>query len=218
MLPKGNSMLATAILIVVISYLLGAIPVAYIIARLNSVNIFEVGSGNMGTTNVIRAVGPRMGVLVLALDMIKGMGAIWLSRWLMRDTPDVGTVLAAIAVIVGHNWSIFARIVTGRLRGGKGAATALGTFLLIAPWYLVVLIIVVGGAILARTRYMSLAVLTMLAIAAPTLIALSLLPNLPLTPTHLIYTLSLTSLILYRFRENIKRLVAGNERRVGERA
>jgi glycerol-3-phosphate acyltransferase PlsY len=211
-------MLTTVLLIIVISYLMGAIPVAYIVARLNSVNIFEVGSGNMGTTNVIRAVGPRMGVLVLALDMFKGMAAIWLARWLLRDTPDVGTVVAAIAVIVGHNWSVFARIVTGRLRGGKGAATALGTFLVIAPWYLTVLIVVVGGAVLARTRYMSLAVLVMLGIASPSLIVLSFMPDLPLTPTHLIYTLTLTSLILYRFRENIKRLAAGNERRVGERA
>lgn len=211
-------MLPTAILIVFVSYLLGAVPVAYLIARLNSVNIFEVGSGNMGTTNVIRAVGPRMGVLVLALDMLKGMAAIWLARWLMADAADVGTVIAAIVVIVGHNWSIFARIVTGRLRGGKGAATALGTFVLIAPWYLTLVVVVVGGAVLARTRYMSLAVLTMLAIAAPSLVVLSLLPNLPLTPTHLVYTLTLTSLILYRFRENIKRLLAGDERRVGERA
>jgi acyl phosphate:glycerol-3-phosphate acyltransferase len=211
-------MLPTVLLILIASYLVGAIPVAYLIARLNSVNIFEVGSGNMGTTNVIRAVGPRMGVLVLVLDMFKGMVAIWFARWLLPQATDVATLLGAIAVIAGHNWSIFARIVTGRLRGGKGAATALGTFLLVAPWYLTVLIVVVGGAVLARTRYMSLAVLVMLAIASPSLILMCLVPALPLSPILLVYPLALTGLILYRFRENIKRLRAGNERRVGESA
>lgn len=205
-------------LIAILSYVIGAIPVAFIIARLNSVNIFEVGSGNMGTTNVIRAVGPRMGVLVLALDMVKGVGAIWLARVILSEHPDVATVIAAIFSIVGHNWSIFARMVTGRLRGGKGAATALGTFLLIAPWYLTLVIVVVGVSFLWKTRYMSLAVLMMLAIAAPSLVVMSLVPAWPLNPVHLIYTFTLTSLILYRFRENIQRLMAGNERRVGERA
>jgi glycerol-3-phosphate acyltransferase PlsY len=205
-------------LIVVMSYTLGAIPVAYIIARLNSVNIFEVGSGNMGTTNVIRAVGPRMGVLVLLLDMVKGVVAILLARLLMPENADLATVVSAIASITGHNWSIFARVVTGRLRGGKGAATALGTFLTIAPWYLILLVVVVGVGVLVRTRYMSLAVLMMLAVAAPLLVTFSLVPRLPLERVHLVYTFTLTALILYRFRENIKRLMAGNERRVGERA
>ncbi|MEO0561341.1 MAG: glycerol-3-phosphate acyltransferase [Chloroflexota bacterium] len=204
--------------VIVLSYFLGAIPVAYIVARLKSVNIFEVGSGNMGTTNVIRAVGPRMGVLVLVLDMVKGVAAILIARTIMPTFPDLATVLAAISAILGHNWSIFARIVTGRLRGGKGAATALGTFLVIAPWYLTVVIVVAGVAVLARTRYMSLAVLVMLGIASPSLVTMSFVESLPLAPTHLVYTLTLTSLILYSFRGNIQRLRAGNERRVGERA
>jgi acyl phosphate:glycerol-3-phosphate acyltransferase len=209
-------MIINAILSTLIGYLLGAIPVAYLVARFKSVNIFEVGSGNMGTTNVIRAVGPRMGILVLLLDMLKGMAAIWIARRLMSEAPDVATVIAAAAAIIGHNWSIFVRMVTGHLRGGKGAATALGTFLLIAPWYLIMVMLIGGVSVLIRTRYMSLAVLVMLAIASPALIVMSLVDTLPLTPVYLIYTLSLTGLILYRFRENIKRLLAGNERRVGE--
>lgn len=205
-------------LIFIGSYILGAIPVAYIIARFSRVNIFEVGSGNMGTTNVIRAVGPKMGILVLLLDMFKGMLAIWLARLILPLQPDTATVLAAIGAIIGHNWSIFARIVTGKLRGGKGAATAMGTFLLIAPWYLILIVVVIGLSVLAKTRYMSLAVLVMVAVAAPTLIIMSLIPGVPLTHIHLVYTLTLSSLILYRFRENIQRLMAGNERRLGERA
>lgn len=211
--------MAQVLLIIIVSYILGAIPVAYIIARLKSVNIFEVGSGNMGTTNVIRAVGPRLGILVLALDLLKGMSGIWLARLVIWPAhPDAATVIAAISIIIGHNWSIFARIITGKLRGGKGAASTLGTFVLIAPWYLTLIIVVAGLAVLARTRYMSLAVLVMLGIAAPSLIVMSLWPGDPLAPVHLIYTLSLSGLMLYRFRENIQRLIEGNERRVGERA
>lgn len=202
--------------IVVSSYLIGAIPVAYIVARLRSVNIFEVGSGNMGTTNVIRAVGPRLGILVLLLDMVKGMTAIVLARLLLPQYPNTATVIAAVAAILGHNWSIFAYVVTRKLRGGKGAATALGTFLMIAPPLLIAGMLMVGVSILIRTRYMSLAVLVMVAIAAPTMVILSVIP--PVNIPYIIYTLALTALIFYRFRGNIQRLRAGNERRVGERA
>ncbi|MEM6283868.1 MAG: glycerol-3-phosphate acyltransferase, partial [Chloroflexota bacterium] len=116
-----------AVLAAVLAYLMGAIPFAYIVARMRSVNIFEVGSGNMGTTNVIRAVGPVLGISVLVLDMLKGIGAIFLARALLPTAPNSATAIAAIFVILGHNWSIFAYMVTGRLRGGKGAATAFGT-------------------------------------------------------------------------------------------
>ncbi len=210
--------LPSAIFIIVFSYLLGAIPVAYLIARARSVNIFEVGSGNMGTTNVIRAVGPKLGILALVLDMLKGIVAIVISRMVLPTHPDVATVLSAIAAIVGHNWSVFAWMVTGKLRGGKGAATAFGTFLMIAPWWLTVVMLATGISLLVKTRYMSLAVLVMVCIASPTLIALSLLPSAPLNQAHLAYTIVLTSMIFYRFRSNIQRLRAGNERRVGERA
>lgn len=205
-------------LIIVTSYLLGAIPVAYLVARLSKVNIFEVGSGNMGTTNVIRAVGPRMGILVLLLDMFKGIIAILISRALLPSNPDSATVLSAVMAITGHNWSIFARLVTGKLSGGKGAATAFGTFVMIAPYYVLIIMIVTGLAVLAKTRYMSLAVLTMIGIAVPSMMLAALLPNGPVAPIYLVYTFVLTGLLLYRFRGNIQRLMAGNERRVGERA
>lgn len=211
-------MIFNVTLIVIISYLVGAIPVAYLIARLNSVNIFEVGSGNMGTTNVIRAVGPRMGVLVLILDMLKGTVTILIARSLLSAHPDMGGVLAAIFTIVGHNWSIFARIVTGKLRGGKGAATALGTAILVLPYYVIITILIVGPAILIRTRLMSLAVLVMVAIAASMTVVAAAIPNTSVNGAHLIYVTVLVTMILYRFRENIERLRAGNERRVGERA
>jgi acyl phosphate:glycerol-3-phosphate acyltransferase len=212
------SVLPSAFFVVILSYLIGAIPFAYIVARLNGINIFEVGSGNMGTTNVIRAVGPVRGIGVLLLDLIKGIVAILIARIILQPYADTATVLAAIAAIVGHNWSVFAWMVTGKLRGGKGAATALGTFLMVAPIWLTVVMLAVGTTILLRTRYMSLAVLVMVCIAAPALVILSVVPASPLNENHLVYALALTGMIFYRFRDNIQRLRAGDERRVGERA
>ncbi|MEO1442007.1 MAG: glycerol-3-phosphate acyltransferase, partial [Chloroflexota bacterium] len=133
-------------------------------------------------------------------------------------TPNSATVIAAIFVILGHNWSIFAYMVTGKLRGGKGAATAFGTFLIISPPLLTVVMLATGITILVRTRYMSLAVLVMTFIASGSLVVLGLIPDNAQNQAHMIYALTLGGMIFYRHRENIKRLLAGNERRVGERA
>ncbi len=205
-------------LVVLVSYLLGAIPVAYLIARLSSVNIFEVGSGNMGTTNVIRAVGPRMGILVLLLDALKSVTAIVLAQRTMPQDIHLATVISASLAILGHNWSVFAYAVTGKLRGGKGAAPAFGTTLMIAPIWLVVLSVLTGVLVLIRTRYMSLGVLVIVSILSPGILICSIFSLTGLTPVYTIYVAVVTGMILYRFRENMRRLAAGTERRVGERA
>src|SRR5690606_18688923 len=110
--------------IILISYLLGAIPTAYLITQIRGGNIFDIGSGNMGATNVARVMGIGGGILVWLLDMSKGAVAILLARQIMDSNMAWATVLAAVAAIVGHNWSIFVAIVTGKLRGGKGASVA----------------------------------------------------------------------------------------------
>src|SRR5688572_1881438 len=110
------------LLIIGTSYLLGSIPTAYLVGKLNRVNIFEVGSGNMGGTNVARALGCGWGIAVLLLDSLKGIVAILLARQIMPDNTAAATVIAALAVVIGHNWSFFVVFITGALRGGKGAA------------------------------------------------------------------------------------------------
>ncbi len=206
----------SALAIVALSYLLGSIPTAYLVARIRGVNIFEVGSGNMGATNVIRALGLSWGLVVWLLDSLKGILAILAAAAFMPEHPALATVIAATAAVVGHNWSVFAALVTGSLRGGKGAATWFGTMLVIAPLQVVVAMTVLGGLIIAATRYVSLAVLGMFSLSGLwmlVLISQSKLPN-----EYSIYTLLVTAMMLYRFRENIQRLLAGTERRLGERA
>lgn len=210
----GNETLQV-ILVIVMSYLLGSMPTAYLIGRLNRVNIFEVGSGNMGGTNVARALGCGWGIVVFAIDAIKGVAAVLLATQLM-DNKTAASVIAAICVIAGHNWSLFASLITGALRGGKGAATAFGTVLMIAPFQLIAGICVIGALVIALTRYVSLAVLVMLGVS--TLWMAVLINQHAIAWEYSFYVLGVAAITLWRFRGNIQRLLAGTERRLGERA
>jgi glycerol-3-phosphate acyltransferase PlsY len=208
--------LVRVVLVVVISYLLGSIPTGYVVGRLRHVNIFEVGSGNMGATNVIRAAGFGWGLLVWFFDSTKGILAILIARQIVPDNATTASVLAAIVAIVGHNWSLFATLLTGTIRGGKGAATAFGTLLLFLPLQLIAVMLLLAGAIIALTRYVSLAVLVMFALASAWVFLMVTQHVMPFE--YLLYMLAISSLILIRFRENIQRILAGTERRFGERS
>ncbi len=207
--------LSQVLVVVVVSYLLGSIPTAYLIGRLRHVNIFEIGSGNMGATNVIRATGGiGWGLVVWFFDSTKGILAMLIAAKIMPGNPVAASVLAAIIAIVGHNWSLFATLLTGTIRGGKGAATAFGTLILIVPFQVIAVMLVLCGFIIALTRYVSLGVLSMFGLAVAWLLFMVSQHIIPFD--YLFYTLGVTALILIRFRENIERLVAGTERRFGE--
>lgn len=209
----------TVILVIALSYMIGSFPTAYVAGRLNGINIFEYGSGNMGATNVIRTLGLVWGITVLAVDLFKGVFAVWLARQLAPAEPlstqASASVIAALTVVVGHNWSFFASIITGSIRGGKGAATAGGTWLILMPAVAIIIPFFILAVLIITTRYMSLAVMVSATVGA--LIVALLVSQGDLEPVYLVYTL-LAGMIVYRHRENIKRLLAGNERRLGERA
>ncbi len=210
-----DSLVVRVVLVAVLSYLLGSVPTAYLVGRLRHVNIFEIGSGNMGATNVIRATGGiGWGVLVWFFDSTKGILAMLIAAQVMPENPVVASILAAICAIIGHNWSLFATLLTGTIRGGKGAATAFGTLLLIVPLHMIAFMLVVCGAIIALTRYVSLGVLIMFGLAAAWLLIMVGQHVIPVE--YFLYTLAISSLILIRFRENIQRILAGTERRFGE--
>jgi glycerol-3-phosphate acyltransferase PlsY len=202
------------ILIVVVSYLLGSFPTAYLIARRRNLNIFTIGSGNMGATNVIRAMGLWWGLAVWALDSGKGILAIGIATLIMPENKAAATVIAALVAIVGHNWSLFAAMITGRMRGGKGAAIAFGTLLVIAPIQVILGMLAMFGVIILLTRYVSLGVLAMFGLGTTWMLVLIGQSKLP--HEYMVYSLIMAALILYRFRENIQRLLTGTERRLGE--
>lgn len=210
-LPLGN-----LLIVILVSYLLGSIPTAYIIAKINRVDIFKVGSGNMGATNVSRAISIPAGALVWFIDSCKGVCAILIGRTLIATEPSLGMAVAAVFAIVGHNWSLFVLLLIGSIRGGKGAATAFGTLLMLAPAPVVAVSFFLCSATVVLTRYISLGVLVLFGSALPWLLLLSAEGKLPLSYT--LYAITTALLILYRFRENIQKLASGTERRLGERA
>ncbi len=204
------------IAVVILSYLLGSIPTAYIVAKTQKVDIFTVGSGNMGATNVSRALGFKWGMGVLLFDIFKGILAIYLSRQILSDNKAAATTISSIIVVIGHNWSLFVTLLTGTLRGGKGAATTFGTMLMIAPIQVIVAMAILAGLIVARTRYVSLGVLAAFALSIVWVIVLIFQQKLD--AVLLIYAIGIGILLVLRFRDNIRRLLDGTERRIGDRA
>ncbi len=202
-----------------VCYVIGSFPTAYLVGRLNRVNIFEVGSGNMGANNVIRSVGMKWGVLVWLIDSGKGILAVLVARLIMPSDTTSASVIGAIAVVIGHNWSLIPTLVTGTLRGGKGAATAGGTWIIMmAPWwYIVVITITLWGALVLITRYVSLAVLVTVAIGSIWVLILISQGASNVPPLYLLYIVVVALMIYARHWKNIQSLLAGRERRLGDR-
>lgn len=216
---------AQVILIILTSYLIGSIPTAYLVAKAQNIDIFEVGSGNMGGTNVARAVGMGWAVFTGLTDAFKGVLAVWLARdIILPEQIGVATSVAATVAVVGHNWSLFATLLTvsfegGRLqffiRGGKGAATAFGAMMMIQPFQSLVAA-AIAVYIIARTRYVSLGVLIGFSVANIWLVIL--VGTQFQQPVLLLYVIALSLMLVLRFRGNIHRLRTGTERRLGEPA
>lgn len=208
----------TTFLVIAISYALGSFPTAYLVGRLYGLNIFEQGSGNMGATNVIRTLGTFWGLFVMAVDLGKGIVAVLIARELAPTEPlstqASASLIAAVAVVVGHNWSFFATFITGSIRGGKGAATAVGTWIILMPAVVVAIPVIILALIVITTRYMSLGVMVS-SIVGGIIITVMVVGN-QLEPVYMLWLL-IPLMVIGRHHENIQRLLAGNERRVGER-
>ena len=186
------------------AYLLGAIPFGLLIARGGAgVDLRRVGSGNIGATNVLRAVGKRAAALTLALDLAKGALAVALARAL--GASALGLALVAVAAVLGHVFPVFLGF-----RGGKGVATTLGVVLAAMPAVgLLLLGIWLGVAV--GSRYSSLAALT--AVTALPVLAWLVDGRAPLT----LAGGALAVLVVARHRENIARLWRGTEGKIGQR-
>ena len=126
------------ILSIIIGYLLGSIPTAYIVARKRKgIDIRNVGSHNMGAANVMREIGTREGIFVGLIDIAKGAGAILIAQTL--NISELWVFGAGFAALVGHNFPVFAGF-----RGGKGSATVIGIFLVVAPLSMLVTLVIVA--------------------------------------------------------------------------
>lgn len=189
------------IIVVVVAYLLGSIPFGYLIVRGGGGgDIRETGSGGTGATNVSRRAGKMAGVLTLLLDAAKGCIAVLIAKTVSGD--DWVIAAAAIAALVGHIFPVWLGF-----RGGKGVATGVGIFLVLAPVALLCAG-VVFVAIVMMTRYVSLGSITA-AILTPVLVWWQS-DSQPL----LIAAVAGAALIVFAHRGNIQRLVSGTESRI----
>lgn len=194
-------------------YLLGSLPFGLIIGRLaGGVDLRQVGSGRTGATNALRTIGAKGAALVFVLDLAKGLAAVLLARWLWAGDPgwlEWVAAVAGFAAVVGHVWSVFIRF-----SGGRGVATSTGALLGMAPWALVFLVPMVV-LIIWRSRYVSLGSLSA-ALLSPVVVAILFV--LGVTPVAAIaYALAAGLLVTFAHTDNIARLRAGTERRLGQR-
>ncbi len=199
-------------LVIVLSYIIGSIPFGWIVVWLFArKDVRQVASGRTGGTNAMRAAGFGAGLLTAILDILKGASTVWLAR-AVTDNPWIH-ILAPLAAILGHNYSIFLleRTENGhiRLRGGAGGAPCAGGAFGLWPWSLAI-IIPLGFVIFFGVGYAS---VTTMSVALITLLIFLLRAWLGLDPwQYVLYGLLAEGLLLWALRPNIRALREGRER------
>ncbi len=197
--------LALAPLLSLGGYLAGSIPFGYLLGRLVlGVDVRQIGSANIGGTNVARAGGKALGVTVIVLDALKAVVPVVVARRLLGDAPRAELLVVAVALsaFVGHLFPVWLGF-----KGGKGVATALGIFVVLAPWAAVAGIAAYAVAY-GATRISSVGSLAGTGACAGT----AFLLRGPASPVSWA-GLALAGLILLRHRENIRRILSGEEKR-----
>ncbi|MNH95696.1 putative glycerol-3-phosphate acyltransferase [compost metagenome] len=197
--------MALNLIAIIACYLLGSVSFSVVLAKaLKGIDIRQHGSGNAGATNTLRVLGKGPAILVLVLDVLKGIAAVWLGRWLGGDSEWVAA-LCGLAAIIGHNWPIYFRF-----RGGKGIATTIGVMstLIFFPALYAGIIAILS---IVFTRYVSLGSLIFVF----------------LTPIFFVFTNEIgpyfwASLIIcvfafWRHRTNIVKLAQGKENKLGSK-
>ncbi len=197
--------IARGVALALAGYLAGSIPFGYLAGRfVLGIDVRKVGSGNIGGTNVARAGGRKLGIAVIVLDALKAIVPILVARRILDDVPraELWVVVVAVAAFVGHLFPVWLGF-----KGGKGVATALGIFVVLAPWAALAGIAVYGIAYLA-TRISSVGSLAGTAACALGAFVM----HGPASPVSWA-GVALAALIVLRHRENIRRLLSGEEKR-----
>ena len=193
-------------LIIISCYLLGSIPFGYIMGKLfKKIDIREFGSGNIGTANAFRILGPSLASLVLIGDIGKGIFSIYLVQYFNIDNLLILTI-SGLAVICGHDWSLFLGF-----KGGKGIATTFGVVFALNS-IISILAIVVWVVVMIITRYASLSSI----LAVISIMIFTILFKQPYE--YIIFSAIIIVLSIFKHKENIKRLRSGNERKIGKKS
>lgn len=191
--------------IAIIAYFIGNFSSAYILGKLyKKKDIRNYGSGNAGATNALRVFGLKIGIIAFIFDILKGFIAVKVGKSIMGFD---GGLVAGLFVVIGHNWPIFLKF-----KGGKGIASSLGVMLYLNPSTTIICMII-GFSIIAKTRYVSLG-----SIVATGLVPIvGLFMKKPFDLKFFLFTIILASMAILRHRSNIRRLLAGEESKLGER-
>ena len=199
----------TAAAILLFAYFFGAIPFALIIGKLHGVDIRKVGSGNVGATNVTRAVGPIHGKICFVLDLLKGTIPVLIAQLVLPGYPWMALAAGAVA-IVGHMFPVYLKF-----KGGKGVSTGAGAALALAPYPLLCALALWAGLFLV-TRYVSVASIAAAA-ALPVFTLLFRIAGVGSAAAKSLPVLGFFCIIaavtIYRHRSNIRRLLDGTENR-----
>jgi glycerol-3-phosphate acyltransferase PlsY len=202
----------SSLLVVVVSYLLGSIPSGYLLIRFfRHQDIRSVGSGNIGATNVLRSGGKGLGAVTFLIDVLKGASAVGLGMLIAKlldptASPRNMEALAALFAVLGHIFPVWLHF-----KGGKGVATAFGVFLVAAPWAALAAI-AVFAVVLKLSRYVSLA--SILGAASFPLFAwITVSGDRPVFFIDVQFAVAL--MIIVKHHQNIRRLLAGTESRLG---
>ncbi|MBF0522382.1 MAG: glycerol-3-phosphate 1-O-acyltransferase PlsY [Candidatus Omnitrophica bacterium] len=193
----------------IISYLIGSIPTAYIFGKLlKGIDIRQHGSGNVGATNVFRVLGKGPGILVLILDILKGVVAVSVVPDLL-GTPDIlPRVLMALTVVCGHNWTCFLQF-----KGGKGIATTLGVLIGLTIKIAVIRPVLLGTVLTWVVCFLLTGFVSLSSIVAAT--ALPIYMVLTSQPLQIVVLgIIFCIFVVFRHKSNIKRLLSGQESKV----
>jgi acyl phosphate:glycerol-3-phosphate acyltransferase len=202
--------LSFALAVAVGAYLIGSLPSGYIVGRINGVDLRKVGSGNIGATNALRVLGKKWGYLVFAADILKGALSVALadifSRQIAPDHVTMAKILAAIFVVLGHNFPVWLGF-----KGGKGIATSAGIMIAMFPIWVFLCALVIWVSSFQLTRYVSVAsILAAISLSVSTLV-LALLGKCDWLLVAVAF--AMTTLAVWRHKSNIERLIAGTEKK-----
>jgi glycerol-3-phosphate acyltransferase PlsY len=193
--------MTTYILYIVIAYLIGAIPVGVILSKIKGIDPRKTGSGNIGATNVMRAAGKAFGLLTLIGDALKGLAPTLIAMKYGLPSPVIAFI--GLSTFIGHLFPVYLKF-----KGGKGVATALGVYIAISPYAILISFIAFILTFL-KWRYVSLGSLIGTGIMPLALIVLK-------APMEYVYlSLIIGVLIFIKHKDNIKRILSGQENRFG---
>ena len=194
---------------VVLAYLIGSIPVAYIFGRvLKNIDIREHGSGNMGATNAFRVLGKGPGTIVLILDIIKGVIPVTILAHAFGLENALSLVIISVATVAGHNWTVFLGF-----KGGKGMATSLGVLIGLAIQFQVLRIILLWVTGTWLVLFISFGFVSLASIIAAVVFPILMVVYLEPLPL-IVMSIILCIFIVFRHSSNIRRLAKGQENRV----